>query len=161
MKLNSEEKRFFLECLDDIMQTKEAQEMKNYIQHSTISTFLHCTTVAYYSYWVCQRMHLNVDKKSLIRGAFLHDFYLYDWHDKESHDRGHGWKHPGIAVYNAKILFDLGVVEENIIASHMWPLTLRTLPKSREAVIVCILDKVCSTAEICRRGTKTHSYDVG
>ena len=37
--------------------------------------------------------------------------------------------------------------EENIIRSHMWPLTFWHYPQSREAVIVCLADKIVSTKE--------------
>lgn len=36
---------------------------------------------------------------------------------------------------------------QHIITTHMWPLTLRFVPRSREAVLVCMADKYCSTLE--------------
>ena len=81
-------------------------------------------------------------------GALLHDFYLYDWHDDDggSH-RLHGFTHPEQARQNAVEVFDIDEKEQEIIRTHMWPLTLSAIPKSREAAIVCLADKWCSLQE--------------
>ena len=55
--------------------------------------------------------------------------------------------HPAKALRNANKYFDLTEREANIISSHMFPLTLTKVPKCREAVIVCITDKICATKE--------------
>ena len=89
--------------------------------------------------------HVHADERELVRGALLHDYYLYDWH--EPHGKLHGFSHPAVALNNAKRDFDLSSKEQNIIASHMWPLTISKFPKSREAVLVGIADKLCSAKE--------------
>ena len=38
-------------------------------------------------------------------------------------------------------------IEKDIIAKHMWPLTLRHVPKYKESIIVTMVDKYCSTKE--------------
>ena len=47
------------------------------------------------------------------------------------------------------LLFLVGFLpqEQNIIASHMWPLTFRHVPTCREAFIVCLADKYCAVVE--------------
>ena len=81
----------------------------------------------------------------------LHDFYLYDWHEKSTWHRWHGFSHPSRAWENARRHFPMGAKEENIIRSHMWPLIPWQIPKSREAVIVCLADKCCSLYETTAR----------
>ena len=40
---------------------------------------------------------------------------------------------------------------DEIIISHMWPLTLLHFPKSREAFLVCIVDKIEAVYETFNR----------
>ncbi len=122
--------------------------MKNYIQHGSVSTYEHVRSVAKTSVVLNQRLHLHADERRLIKGAFLHDYYLYDWHDSENESgRMHGFKHPKIAMDKADRDFHLTDLERNMIRSHMWPLTLFHMPKSREAWLLCVADKIVSTHE--------------
>jgi hypothetical protein len=59
----------------------------------------------------------------------------------------HGFSHPGSACVNARNYFQITQKEQNIIQSHMWPLTFRHMPTCREAVIVCLADKYCAVVE--------------
>ena len=84
----------------------------------------------------------------MVRGALLHDYFLYDWHDKsrENYQRLHGFYHPGIALRNASMEYELTLREKDIIKKHMWPLTV-VPPLCREAWIVTTADKYCSLLE--------------
>ena len=72
----------FKTYLEEIMQNKKFLKMNRYIQHGNTSCLLHSIAVAYFSYRVSKILKLNVHEEELIRGALLHDFYLYDWHAK-------------------------------------------------------------------------------
>ena len=122
--------------------------MKNFIQHGNVTTYDHVRHVAECSYRMNHRFHLHANDFELIRGAILHDYFLYDWHTFG--DGLHGYHHPARALKNAERDFGLSMREKNIISSHMWPLTLRSCPKCREAWIVCLADKICSTYETIR-----------
>lgn len=122
--------------------------MDRYIQHGATTTLTHSLAVAWYSYRLYVFLGFSGQEKELVRGALLHDFYLYDWHDP-SHGKWHGFYHPGIAVKNAEASFAIDELEKSIIKTHMWPLTI-VPPHHRVAAIVCMVDKVCSTAEILR-----------
>ena len=59
----------------------------------------------------------------------------------------HGFTHPRTALENACKYFNLNEIEKDIIEKHMWPLTLRKVPKYKESVVVTMVDKYCSTKE--------------
>lgn len=121
--------------------------MDEFIQHGTTTTLEHCLSVVSASCAIAERLHLRVNYKDLTVGALLHDFYLYDWHTHQDEGALHGFAHPGIACRNAAVRFHISPEVQHIIRTHMWPLTLRSVPHSREAVIVCLADKLCSVLE--------------
>ncbi|MFQ9151359.1 MAG: hypothetical protein ACLR6B_07310 [Blautia sp.] len=51
---------------------------------------------------------------------------------------------------NAEEIFDLSVVEKDIIKRHMFPLT-PVPPAYRESYLVCLADKICSSYETIHR----------
>ena len=136
------------EILHNIMRNSEVQKMKQYIQHGKVSTYEHCKNVAKLSLHIDRRLSLHSDLKVLLTGAMLHDFYLYDWHESDggSH-RLHGFTHPRTACRNARRVFDIDEGTARVITTHMWPLNLTPLPRSREEWIVCIADKSVSLYE--------------
>lgn len=121
---------------------------KNYIQHGSTTVFAHSVRVASLSLKLAKRLRLQVDNKALLRGALLHDYFLYDWHipDEENPHKLHGFYHPGTALRNASREYRLTVREADIIRRHMWPLTV-VPPGCREAWIVTAADKWCSLLE--------------
>lgn len=124
------------------------ERMKRYKQHGDVSTYEHCERVTEASYRLNRFLRLKADERSLLRGAMLHDFYLYDWHKKDGGThRWHGFHHAKRAAENAKTLLGVSEKERQIIASHMWPLSPTHIPRSREAWIVCLTDKWCSLQE--------------
>ena len=129
------------------------QEMKKYIAHGRISVYEHCINVARLSYKLFSFLKLK-DEESLVAGALLHDYYLYDWHDKSVKVplfKMHGYTHPFTAAENAARDFKVNDKVRNMICSHMWPLTLRTLPGSKEAWILCLCDKLIALKEVFTR----------
>lgn len=155
--LSFEDKKFFLNKIQEIEKVEKVFEMKKYIQHGNTSTFNHCFYVSYICFRIAKEKNYNVDYSSLIRGAFLHDFYLYDWHEKSMTHRLHGFFHPVVSLKNAKTYFkDINLIEENMISSHMWPLTFRKIPKCKEAFILCLVDKYCSLLETFKFSKKLY-----
>lgn len=149
-KLSAKEKAFFWEEVRQVCSSSRMNKSRTFYQHGKINIYVHSLRVAYICYYWVKKYHLHVDEKALIRGALLHDYFLYDWHDKEhEHKRPHGFFHPSAALCNAKQDFILTRKEENIIQRHMFPLTL-IQPGCKEAWLVCMADKVCSTRETVR-----------
>ena len=149
-KLSAKEKVFFWEEVRQVCSSSRMNKSRTFYQHGKINMYVHSLRVAYICYYWVKKYHLHVDEKALIRGALLHDYFLYDWHDKEhEHKRPHGFFHPSAALCNAKQDFILTRKEENIIQRHMFPLTLIP-PGCKEAWLVCMADKVCSTRETVR-----------
>ena len=138
----------FKEIFEEVNCDDKLEPMRAFIQHGTVTTYDHVIRVAHTSLAMAKKLRLRVHERELVRGALLHDYFLYDWH----HWDGplHGPYHPKHALMNALRDFDLSKIECNIIRSHMWPLTPFHFPRSREALITCIADKVVSTKETFR-----------
>lgn len=131
--------------INDLIAHDLVRSMKKYNQHSNTNCLEHSLAVSYLSFRLCKL--LNLDARAAARGGLLHDFFLYDWHEKKGRKGLHGFHHPRIAQENAEKHFELGDKEKDIIRKHMWPLTLR-LPKYRESLVVILADKYCAMVEI-------------
>lgn len=147
-------KEFYLllrEYAADIMDSDNFQSTRNYIQHGSMPVQRHCIDVARQSIVISKFLRISCNERELIRGALLHDYFLYDWHDKnrENYQMLHGFYHPGIALKNASREYSLTPRERDIIKKHMWPLTV-VPPLCREAWIVTTADKYCSLLETLR-----------
>lgn len=138
----------FMEIALPIIEHEEYQQMK-FIKHHDESVYDHSLKVAYRAYEIAYSHDL--DWVSTIRGALLHDFFLYKFKKTFSFrlitdSIKHAISHPIIALENAKKYFDLNEKEENIIKGHMFPFGL---PKSKEAWIVSYVDKYIASFEYC------------
>ena len=142
------------EILEPIHRNPRVQMMKKFVQHGNTSTFEHCQSVAETCDRLNERFRLGADRRTLILSAMLHDFYLYDWHGRPLNlniFKMHGFTHPGKARDNAIRYFSVDKDIQKVIESHMWPLTLRSFPSSKEAMIVCMADKYCALKETFNR----------
>lgn len=122
---------------------------REFVQHGDVSVYEHVVAVAVESCRMADALACHgiaVDRPSLVRGALLHDYFLYDWHDPEPWHRLHGFRHPFFALRNAEADFALGERERNIIVRHMFPL-VPVPPTCREAWIVCGADKLVALRE--------------
>ncbi|WMJ89744.1 HD domain-containing protein [Anaerocolumna sp. MB42-C2] len=123
-----------------------------YIQHGDTSCLWHSIAVAYYSLFLARLLHISCDKNSLLVGALLHDYFLYDWHVKEKSHKLHGFRHPKAALNNAERIKQLNTIETDIIIKHMFPLT-PVPPIYKESMVVCLVDKFCSLHETFHKDT--------
>ena len=88
----------------------------------------------------------RIDRRSLIRGGLLHDYFLYDWHIYSKKHEWHGFTHAGCALSNSNRDFKLNGIEQDIIKKHMFPLNILP-PAYLESAIVCMADKWCAMCE--------------
>lgn len=145
--------RFYSYANETLVRDK-VEQMHEYIQHGNTSCMKHCMAVAYYSLMVVDVLGIKCDRESLVRGALLHDYFLYDWHHSDKSHRFHGFRHNRTAMVNAIRDFNINKKEQNIILRHMFPL-VPIPPTCVEGHIVCIVDKVCSLYEVFGR----HTYE--
>ncbi len=143
---------------DDIMRSDNFMSSRDYVQHGSIPVRRHCIDVAKQSLLISKYLHIPVNEKEMVRGALLHDYFLYDWHEqaKIPGEPLHGFSHPATALRNAERDFTLTRREKDIIGKHMWPLTLSKIPKYRESWIVSLADKYCSTLETLKLRKGAH-----
>lgn len=137
----------FLQTINDIITDKEFIKLKKFRHHIKSNVYDHSVKVAYLCYKHHKRFKLRGDIRELLRGALLHDYYLYDWHKKSPETRLHGIKHPKKALSNAlKAYPDLTMREIDMIRHHMFPLTLSP-PRTSYGWIVCFYDKIAAISD--------------
>ena len=139
---------------EDVAEHPVVLRMKKYPHHGDTSCYKHCMRVAYFNYIICKKLHL--DAKSAARAGMLHDLFLYDWHThaRETGERLHGFTHAEKAYKNAGKIFRLNRVERDVIRNHMWPVTLRSVPRTREGWMIVLTDKYSGLLETLDRRKK-------
>ncbi len=139
--------REFLSLTRELLDSKQVRMMGRWKHHGPVTTLDHSLFVAFSTYRVARLLHLDV--RAAVRGALLHDLYLYDSKDKSAHPGNQCFDHPRFAARNAAALTALTPKERNIILSHMWPLG-GALPRSLEAWMVDLVDTICAGLELSR-----------
>ena len=86
----------------------------------------------------------GLDSRAVARSALLHDLYHGG---KDSNYLRHARNHPLTALSNALEVTELSEKEQNIIASHMWPLCAAR-PRSREAWLVNAVDTFTAFVDV-------------
>ncbi|MFV0274992.1 MAG: HD domain-containing protein [Bacilli bacterium] len=128
----------FENIVKDILNNKEFIKLKN-IKHHGISRYEHSLSVAKKSYKMFK--NLNLDYVCATRAALLHDFFHVE-HDKNFISRmKYFFIHPSLSKENSTSHYNLTKKQINIIESHMFPTSIK-LPKSKEAIVVCLIDKL-------------------
>ncbi len=133
-------------CLREMLGASRLNIMLELNQHGNTKCLCHTLAVVYCALDMAKRMHIDINKRELIRGGILHDYFLYDWHDGKRERRIHGFTHPSIALKNAEQDFELSKRERDIIKKHMFPLTVIP-PVTKESWLICIADKICALRE--------------
>ena len=117
-----------LTCGADILASPGFQSERGFMQHGMTTCYTHSICVAYVALRWAQLLHLDIDVRSTVRGCLLHDYFLYDWHDKSAAPNHHTFTHPKIALANAERDFALNDKERDIIRFPPCP----SLPKNKK-----------------------------
>ena len=62
----------------DILNSENFKGTRRHIQHGNMTVYSHVMNVARYSLLLNKKFRLGCNKHDLIRGALLHDYFLYD-----------------------------------------------------------------------------------
>lgn len=133
----------------EILSSVNMEKERLFMQHGTTDVLTHSFNVACISLFIAYILKLKINERALVRGALLHDYFLYDWHEKKTSGLPHGFTHPKTALDNAMRDFSVSPVEQDIIVRHMFPLTI-VPPKYTESAVVCVADKICAVTETLR-----------
>ena len=131
----------FEDIIEPIVSLEDYQKLKS-IAHHGLTRYDHCIRVAQGAYKVSKLLHLDYVK--VTEAAMLHDFFIDEVKEMGSVKRLQ--EHPKYALQNAKKYFELTPMQEDVILTHMFPVTI-TPPKYIESWIVDIIDDVVAVYE--------------
>ena len=131
-------------CADILSSPLFARE-KDAIQHGATTVWEHSVSVANACARAARALPMRIKTRTLVRAALLHDYFLYDWHDRATAQPRHATHHGRYARANAERDFGITQHEGDIIQSHMFP--LEGIPASREAWMLTLVDKGISLKE--------------
>lgn len=139
----------FLRLVRNTIESENFKNLKKIKHHINSNTHKHSLKVAYLCYRHSIKHNSKVDINSLVRGALLHDYFLYDW--RKTKNRLHFFTHPKKAYSNAILDYkNINKIEKDIILRHMFPITLIP-PKTREGWIICLYDKIATITDIFKK----------
>lgn len=135
-------------------------KLYNTPQHRTSNTYRHVCLVTRLSLFHAIKKNLHYDYHSLIRGAFLHDLFFYNWRNDKKSRKRHLRDHPDRALANAKEVFDLTDKEIDIIRNHMWPINFSHFPRTKEGRLVMLMDKKATFIEVFNKKKDVLIFDL-
>lgn len=144
----------------DIIATDDFQRALEQTHHNKTTVGDHsmevaCTALAI-SRWL-NSIHISTNEEQMIRGALCHDLGILGRYDKFANNFVCCYRHPKDSVVVAdEMLGGLTDIEKDVIAHHMWPVTL-VPPHHREAYIVTLADKICAIREAVRSAEKNRT----
>jgi uncharacterized protein len=145
--ISQEMEDLFHDIFNELLMKTELAKTYEHTHHGETNVLEHSLNVAIVCLYITSAFKLNIDNVSLIRGSLLHDYFLYDWHEKSENHKYHGFTHPRKAFKNASAKILVSKTEKDMILHHMFPLTISP-PQSKEAWILCCADKICAIYEI-------------
>ena len=72
------EEREFNAFYQALAQQSGFEQIGRFLQHGSTTRLMHSVAVAYYSYRLAKITRLSFHWEEMVRGALLHDYFLYD-----------------------------------------------------------------------------------
>lgn len=135
------ENKEYLQIVENLLENRKFEKLKKETHHHNSNRFNHSVEVSYKTYKVCKKLRL--DYESATKAALLHDFFFDTEFDNKIERM---LKHPKKALENAQKITDLSEKEQNIIASHMYPIGGK-MPRYIESVVVDVVDDYVALKE--------------
>ncbi|MBE6689887.1 MAG: phosphohydrolase [Ruminococcaceae bacterium] len=138
----------FYGLIEDILASPDFRSLRHCRHHVRSNVYDHSLKVAYLCYRHHKRFGSRIPLAEFVRGALLHDFYLYDWHDDWPLHRWHLFAHADIALQNAVRAYPaLTYVQRDMIRNHMFPVTPHRVPRTASGWWLCFYDKVAAISD--------------
>ncbi len=147
MKISEEKKRQLEDIYQAFLHDDRILRMRDIFMHRGSNCYIHSFKVAKLAIKRALR-HSKGDLVTILVGAILHDYYLYDWRMDHSKKKEHIYKHPYVAAENAERDFSIHEPIKKVIQTHMWPFNIDDFPKTKEARIISLADKTIYLKEI-------------
>ncbi|MBO4541269.1 MAG: HD domain-containing protein [Bacilli bacterium] len=147
MILDEEKKKALEAVYQSFLHDEKILRMKDIPMHRGSNCYLHSFRVARLAIKRALRRK-EADLDTILLGAILHDYYLYDWRVERDKMLFHARRHPHIAAENAERDFGIHEPVKRVIETHMWPFNLTHFPSSKEARIISWADKTIYWKEI-------------
>ena len=141
-KLTKQQKEELEAIYQKFLNDEKVQRMSEIQMHRGSSCYIHSFRVAKLCLLKASRYERYTfeDLKNVLVASILHDYYLYDWREHRELKKKHGRRHPLVACANAIRDFNIPTEVQDIIKTHMWPLTPKLYPKTKEAKLVNRMD---------------------
>ena len=142
----------------DILSHPSFKALSRNKQHHNSNTYSHLIHVAVIAIKIARAWRVKVDERSFVRAALLHDYYLYDWHDKPNRKKQHARRHAVYAADNAERDFGITPYERKLILNHMWPVNPHKLPYGKAGWIIVLADKIATFQELFSKVSSEDNY---
>ena len=134
----------------DVLKSEVFRKAVTQTHHVYGTVFDHTINVCIVSIRLCRQLKsrgIRVNEKDLIQAALCHDLGMVGRENKYKNALETCKRHPIDSAEIAKeIVPDLSPNAEQMIRSHMWPLS-SIAPQSREGRLLCKADKFASMAD--------------
>ena len=152
--------REFYTVIRDIVKSEPFLMLRSCRHHVKSNVYAHSVRVAYLCYRHHKRHRMDIGLAEFVRGALLHDYYLYDWHDMTPGRRLHLFTHSREALSNALSHYpDLTPTQQDMIRHHMFPITLHP-PCTKAGWLVCFYDKIAALSDYLGKRARTQAHPL-